>query len=37
MDKKLARKNLRAALICGAIAAFMFGGTFVVAAIYLKS
>jgi hypothetical protein len=35
MDKKLARKNLRAAMIAGAIAAFMFGGTFVVAAIYL--
>ena len=37
MDKKLARKNLRAGLIAGAICAFMFGATFVVAAIYLKS
>jgi hypothetical protein len=37
MDKKLARKNLRSALICGAIAAFMFGATFVVAAIYIHS
>jgi hypothetical protein len=35
MDKKLARKNLRAGLICGAVCAFMFGATFIVAAIYL--
>ncbi len=37
MDKKLARKNLRAGLIAGAICFFMFGATFVVAAIYLHS
>ena len=37
MDKKLARKNMRAALICGAIVAVMFGGTFIVAAIYVHS
>jgi hypothetical protein len=35
MDKKLARKNLRAGLIAGAVCAFMFGLTFAVAAIYL--
>jgi hypothetical protein len=37
MDRKLARRNLRAGLIAGAVCAFMFGATFVVAAIYLKS
>ena len=37
MDKKLARKNLRAGLIAGAICAFMFGATFAVAAIYLRA
>jgi hypothetical protein len=37
MDKKLAKKNLRAGLILGAICLFMFGATFVVAAIYLHS
>jgi hypothetical protein len=36
MDRKLAQKNLRAGLICGALAAFIFGATFVVAAIYLN-
>lgn len=37
MDRKLARKNLRTALIAGALCAFMFGMTFVVAAIYLRT
>jgi hypothetical protein len=37
MDKKLARKNLRAGLIAGAVCAFIFGATFVVSAIYLHS
>jgi hypothetical protein len=37
MDKKLARKNLRAGLIAGGICFFMFGATFAVAAIYLHS
>jgi len=35
VDRKLARKNIRIGLIAGAICAFMFGSTFVVAAIYL--
>jgi len=37
MDRKLARRNLRAGLVAGAICAFMFGATFVVSAIYLHS
>jgi hypothetical protein len=37
MDKKLAQKNLRTGLIAGAICFFMFGATFIVAAIYLHS
>jgi hypothetical protein len=37
MDKKLAKKNLRSGLIVGAVCLFMFGATFVVAAIYLHS
>jgi hypothetical protein len=37
MDKKLAQKNIRTGLICGAICFFMFGATFIVAAIYLHS
>jgi hypothetical protein len=37
MDRKLARKNLRAGLVAGAICAFMFGLTFLIAAIYLHS
>jgi hypothetical protein len=35
VDRKLARKNIRFGLIAGAVCAFMFGATFVVAAIYL--
>jgi len=37
MDKKLARKNIRAGLVAGGICFFLFGATFVVAAIYLHS
>ena len=37
MDRKLARKNLRAAYIAGAICFFMFGISFVAAAIYLSA
>jgi hypothetical protein len=37
MDRKLARRNLRSALIAGAASAFLFGITFVAAAIYLHS
>ncbi len=37
MDKKLARRNLRAGLIAGALCMFIFGATFVVSAIYLHS
>jgi hypothetical protein len=37
MDRKLARKNLRTALIAGAASAFLFGITFVAAAIYVHS
>ncbi len=37
MDRKLARRNVRAGLIAGAICMFMFGATFVVSAIYLHS
>jgi len=35
MDRKLARKNLRSGLIAGAAALFMFGISFVAAAIYV--
>jgi len=37
MDRNLARRNLRAGLIAGAICAFIFGITFVVGAIYLHA
>jgi hypothetical protein len=37
MDRKLARKNIRSGLIAGATCAFMFGITFLAAAIYLHS
>ena len=36
MDRKLARKNLRTALLLSAFALFMLGLTFLVAAIYLS-
>jgi hypothetical protein len=35
MDRKLARKNIRSALIAGAICVIMFGLTFLAAAIYV--
>jgi hypothetical protein len=37
MDRKLARKNLRTGLIAGAICVFMFGMTFLAAAIYVHA
>jgi hypothetical protein len=36
MDRKLARKNIRTALLLAAFSLFMFGLTFLVAAIYLS-
>jgi len=35
MDRKLARKNLRTGLLAGAVCLFMFGISFVAAAIYV--
>ncbi len=35
MDRNLARKNVRTGLIAGALCFFMFGMTFVAAAIYI--
>jgi hypothetical protein len=35
MDRNLARKNIRSGLVVAAICAFMFGMTFVAAAIYI--
>jgi hypothetical protein len=35
MDRRLARKNLKAGLIAGALCFIMFGMTFVAAAIYV--
>ena len=35
MDRRLARKNLRSALIAGAVCFVMFGMSFVAAAIYI--
>jgi hypothetical protein len=37
MDRKLARKNLRSALIAGAASAILFGITFLAAAIYVHA
>jgi hypothetical protein len=37
MDRKLARKNLRSALLAGAAALILFGLTFVAAAIYVHA
>jgi hypothetical protein len=37
MDRKLARKNIRAGLIAGALCVFMFGMTFLAAAIYVHA
>jgi hypothetical protein len=36
MDRRLARKNVRSGLIAGAVALFMFGMSFVAAAIYVS-
>ncbi len=36
MDRKLANKNIRVALMVGAFSMFMFGLTFVVAAIWVS-
>ena len=36
MDRKLANKNIRTALLVGAFSMFMFGLTFVVAAIWVS-
>ena len=35
MDKRLASKNIRTALIATAVIVFMFGMTFVAAALYV--
>ena len=36
MTRRLARKNIRTGLIVSAICMFMFGLTFVVAAVYIS-
>jgi hypothetical protein len=36
MDRHLARKNIRSGLVVTAVCIFMFGMTFVAAAIYLS-
>jgi hypothetical protein len=36
MNRRLARKNIRTGLIVGGICMFMFGLTFVVAAVYIS-
>jgi hypothetical protein len=36
VDRKLARKNIRTALLLAAFSLFMFGLTFIVAAIYVS-
>jgi hypothetical protein len=36
MNRRLARKNIRTGIVVGAICMFMFGLTFVVAAIYVS-
>jgi hypothetical protein len=36
MNRRLARKNVRTGLIVGGICMFMFGLTFVVAAVYIS-
>ena len=37
MDRRLARKNIRSGLIAGAVVVFMFGITFLAAAIYVHA
>ena len=34
MDRRLARRNIRTGLIAGAVAAIMFGATFLAALVY---
>jgi hypothetical protein len=36
MDRRLARKNIRSALIATAVCVFMFGASFLAAAIYIQ-
>ena len=36
MDRRLARKNIRSGLIAGAVAAIMFGASFLAAALYVS-
>jgi hypothetical protein len=36
MDRRLARKNLRTGLVAGGVSVFMFGMTFVAAALYVS-
>jgi len=36
MDRKLARKNIRSGILVGALCLFMFGMTYVAAAIYIS-
>jgi hypothetical protein len=36
MDRRLARKNVRSALIATAVCVFMFGASFLAAAIYIS-
>jgi hypothetical protein len=36
MDRRLARKNIRTGLIVAAVCLFMFGMTFVAAALYVS-
>ena len=36
MDRRLARRNIRTALIAGGVCLFMFGMTFVAAALYVS-
>jgi hypothetical protein len=36
MDRRLARRNIRTALIAAAVVLFMFGMTFVAAALYVS-
>jgi hypothetical protein len=36
MDRRLARKNVRTALVVAALCLFMFGMTFLAAALYIS-
>ena len=36
MDRNLARKNIRSGILVGALCLFMFGMTYVAAAIYIS-